>query len=289
MKRIALGRGLDALIPAGLTADKKEIYEIDIARIKPGSHQPRKEFNEAKIKELAESISQKGLIQPVVVRQAGEDYELIVGERRWRALQYLGLEKVPAIVYEELSRQQMVEMALIENIQREDLNAIEEAEAYLVLLQECGLSQETLARQVGKDRSSIANSLRLLTLPEKVRHMIIEGRLSAGAARVILAVPGEKEKTDLADKAVTEGYSVRELEKIVYGSARRRKPRRAGLKSAHLMSIEENLKRKLQTKVNIIPRKNGGRIVIEYYNSDSLGRIIEMFQVTPEEPWRQEP
>ena len=287
MKRIALGRGLDALIPAGLAGEKNEIYQIDIVRIKPGNHQPRKEFNEAKIKELAESISQKGLLQPVVVRQVGDFYELIIGERRWRAAQYLGLDKMPAIVYEELSKQQMMEMALIENIQREDLNAIEEAEAYLVLLQECGLAQESLARQVGKDRSSIANSLRLLTLPEKVRHMVIEGRLSPGAARVILAVPGEKEKIDLADKAVTEGYSVRELEKIVYGSAGRRKPRRAAIKSAHLLSIEENLKKKLQTKVNILPRKKGGRIIIEYYNSESLGRIIEMFQVDAEGAWPQ--
>jgi ParB family chromosome partitioning protein len=146
------------------------------------------------------------------------------------------------------------------------------------LLQECGLSQEELASQIGKDRSSVANSLRLLTLPDKVRIMIIEGKLSAGAARVILAVPGEKEKLELAEKAIKEGYSVRELEKKVYG--RRRSARRNVVKSPHLLSIEERLKGKLQTKVFITPRKMGGRIIIEYYSTDSLTRILEELNIT---------
>ena len=193
MKRVALGRGLDSLIPPGESSEKNEIIEIEISRIKTNRHQPRKRFDEAKLKELAESIRQKGLIQPIIVRRSENDYELIVGERRLRAAQYLNLANIDAIVYDEVTKRDVIEMALIENIQRENLNPIEEAEAFKVLLQECGLSQEELASQVGKDRSSVANSLRLLTLPDKVRLMVIEGKLSAGAARVILAVPGEKE------------------------------------------------------------------------------------------------
>ena len=275
MKRVALGRGLDALIPAGNEQSKNDIFEIELARIKTNPNQPRKYFDDDKLKELAESIKQKGLIQPVIVRREGEDYELIIGERRLRAVKYLNLEKVPALVYDQVTRRDIMELALIENIQRENLNPIEEAEAFRVLLQEYGLSQEDLASQVGKDRSSIANALRLLTLPQKVRHMVVERKLSAGAARVILAVPGEKEKIELAEKAIKEGYSVRELEKIVYGDGKKRSARRMVVKSPHLLSIEEGLKKRLQTKVAITPRKKGGRITIDYYDNDGLSRILE--------------
>lgn len=200
MKRIALGRGLDALIPADAASSRREIFEIELSRIKINPDQPRKYFDQDKIKELAESISQKGLIQPIIVRPVDDYYELIVGERRLRAVQHLQLSNIPAIVYEQVSKKEIVELALIENIQRENLNPIEEAEAFRTLLQEYGLSQEDLASQVGKDRSSIANGLRLLTLPEKIKALIIEKKLSAGAARVILAVPGEKEKSNLPTK-----------------------------------------------------------------------------------------
>lgn len=275
MKRLALGRGLDALIPASDAQSRNDIFEIELSRIKTNPNQPRKYFDDNKLKELAESIKQKGLIQPVIVRREGEDYELIIGERRLRAVKYLNLDRVPALVYDQVTKREIMELALIENIQRENLNPIEEAEAFRVLLQEYGLSQEDLAMQIGKDRSSIANSLRLLTLPQKVRHMVIEKRLSAGAARVILAVPGEKEKIELAEKAIKEGYSVRELEKIVYGDGKKRSAHRAAVKSPHLLSIEEGLKKKLQTKVAITPRRRGGRIVIDYFDNDSLSRILE--------------
>jgi len=280
MKRVALGRGLDALLPSGETIEKKEILEIDVSRIKPNRLQPRKHFDDESIKELAESIRHKGFIQPVVVSRSGDDFELIIGERRYRAAQTLNMEKIPAIIYNEVTKRDIIEMALIENIQRENLNPIDEAEAFQVLLRECGLSQEELGSQVGRDRSSIANSLRLLTLPEKVKRLVIESKLSAGAARVILAVPGEKEKLALAEKAVRERYSVRELEKLVYGESRKRSARRAPLKSPHLLSIEDRLRNKLQTKVSINPRKKGGRIVIEYYDNTSLTRILEELKVT---------
>jgi len=280
MKRVALGKGLDALLPAGESIEKKEILEIDIGRIRPNSLQPRKHFNDDSIRELAESISHKGFIQPVVVGRSGDDFELIVGERRYRAAQSLNMEKIPAIIYDEVTKRDIIEMALIENIQRENLNPIDEAEAFQILLRECSLSQEELGSQVGKNRSSIANSLRLLTLPEKVKRMVIEGKLSAGAARVILAIPGEKEKLALAEKAVREKYSVRELEKLVYGESRKRSIRRASLKSPHLSSIEDRLRNRLQTKVSINPRKKGGRIVIEYYDNTGLTRILEELKVT---------
>ena len=280
MKRVALGRGLDALIPSAETADKREIAEVDIAKIRANPNQPRKRFDDNGIGELAQSIREKGLIQPIVLRKNEEGYELVVGERRLRAVQSLGLETIPAIIYDQITRQETMELALIENIQREDLNPIEEAGAYRVLLQEYGLSQEDLAAQIGRDRSSIANSLRLLTLPEKVRHYVEENKLSAGAARVILAVPGEKEKIELAEKAIKERYSVRELEKIVYGDGRKKISRRMIVKSPHLMSIENELKRRLQTKVAIVPKRKGGRILIEYFDNDSLTRIIEKLNLT---------
>lgn len=280
MKRVALGRGLDSLIPSGESTVKNDIVEIEISSIRTNRHQPRKHFDEQKLKELADSIRQKGLIQPIVVRRVDDNYELIIGERRLRAAKYLNMESIATIVYDEVTKRDVMELALIENIQRENLNPIEEAEAFQVLLRECGLSQEELASQVGKDRSSIANSLRLLTLPDRVRFMVIEGKLTAGAARVILAVPGEKEKLELAEKTIKEGYSVRELERIVYGDNHRRSTRRAAIKSPHLLSIEERLKRKLQTKVFITPRKKGGRIIIEYFNTDGLTRILEELSIT---------
>jgi ParB family chromosome partitioning protein len=281
MKRIALGRGLESLIPVADSEVGGSVAEIEVSRISTNRYQPRKHFDEEKLKELAESIRQKGFIQPVVVRRSENDaFELIVGERRLRAAQYLMLEKIPAIIHDEITKLEVIEMTLIENIQRENLNPLEEAEAYRMLLQECGLSQEDLAGQVGKNRSSIANSLRLLTLPERIKQLVIDGKLSAGAARVILAIPGEKEKLEIAEKTIKKGLSVRELERMVYGESKNRSNRRLIVKSPHLLSIEDKLKGRLQTKVYITPRKKGGRIVIEYYNTEGLTRILEELKVT---------
>jgi ParB family chromosome partitioning protein len=283
MKRVALGRGLDALIPGAEPVlekeDRKDIFDIEISRIRPNPYQPRRNFNEAKISELAESIRQKGLIQPLVLRRAGEDYELVVGERRFRAALALKLDKVPAVVYEEVSKQEMMELALVENIQRENLNPMEEAEAYRILIQECGITQTDLADRVGKDRSSIANTLRLLGLPERVRQMVAEERLSEGAARVILAAPGEKEKIELALKAINESLSVRDIERLVYGHPKKgRRVSRLTL-PAELSAIEEAFKKKLRTKVSIRPLAKGGRITIEYYDDDSLSRILDELRI----------
>jgi len=283
MKRVALGRGLDALIPGAEPViekeERKDIYDIEISRIRPNPYQPRRIFNESKIGELAESIKQKGLIQPLVLRRFGDDYEIVVGERRYRAAQVLGLEKIPAIVYEEVSKQEMMELALVENIQRESLNPMEEAEAYRILIQECGITQTEVADRVGKDRSSIANTLRLLGLPERIRQMVADESLSEGHARVILAVPGEKEKIDLALKAIKETLSVRDLEHLVYG--RPQKSRRSSKKilSAEMAAIEEALKKRLRTKVTLKPLAKGGRITIEYFDDESLSRIVDELSI----------
>jgi ParB family transcriptional regulator, chromosome partitioning protein len=283
MKRVALGRGLDALIPGAEPViekdDRKDIFDIELNRIKPNPYQPRRNFNEAKIVELTESIRQKGLIQPLVLRRSGEDYELVVGERRFRAAQRLQLEKIPAIVYEEVSKQEMMELALVENIQRESLNPMEEAEAYRILIQECGITQTDVADRVGKDRSSIANTLRLLGLPERVRQLVAEERLSEGAARVILAAPGEKEKIELALKAVKEALSVRDLEHLVYGQQQKSRRSSRRVLSAELSAIEEAFKKKLRTKVTLKPLVKGGRITIEYFDDDSLSRILDELSI----------
>lgn len=279
MKRLALGRGLDALIQSAEQVDDNDsgrpVVEIEISKIRPNPYQPRKAFSEEKIRELAESIRQKGLVQPLVVRRVGSDFELIVGERRLRAAHYLQMEKLPAIVFDDVTKRDIMELAIIENIQRENLNPLEEAEAYRTLIQECGITQNELAERVGRDRSSIANTLRLLSLPEKVKAYLASGKLSEGAARVILAVPGEKEKTELADKAVSGRLSVRELEQIVYGAKNRQTRNRNSL-DPQLQSIEAALRQSLETKVSISPRKKGGRIIIEYYDDTSLSRIVNL-------------
>jgi len=282
MKRLALGRGLDALIPVveqpAESGVDHPVVDIEISRIRPNPYQPRKTFAEDKIKELADSIKQKGLVQPLVVRRAGADFELIVGERRLRAAHYLQMEKLPAIVFDEVSKRDVMELALIENIQRENLNPLEEAEAYRTLIQECGITQNELAERIGRDRSSVSNTLRLLSLPEKIKGYLAGGRLSEGAARVILAVPGEKEKIELADKAVSGKLSVRELEQIVYG-----KKRAVALPPTppdrQMQPIEDALRRLLGTKVTIRPKRRGGKIVIEYYDNEGLSRIIDMLRL----------
>jgi ParB family transcriptional regulator, chromosome partitioning protein len=283
MKRVALGRGLDALIPGAEPViekeERKDIFDIELSRIKPNPYQPRRIFNEMKIAELAESIRQKGLIQPLVLRRSGDDYEIVVGERRFRAAQTLQLEKIPAIVYEEVSKQEMMELALVENIQRESLNPMEEAEAYRILIQEYGITQSDVADRVGKDRSSIANTLRLLGLPERVRQMVAEERLSEGAARVILAAPGEKEKIELALKAVKEELSVRDLERLVYGQPHQSRRSSRRVLSAELAAIEEAFKKRLRTKVTLKPLAKGGRITIEYFDDDSLSRILDELSI----------
>ncbi len=226
-----------------------------------------------------ESIKESGLIQPLVLRKSNDHYEIIVGERRLKAIEKLGWETAPAVIIESATNETVMEMALIENIQREDLNPIEEASAYYRLMTECNISKADVATKVGKDRSSVANSIRLLSLPGRVKELIIAGKISAGHARALLAIDNDAEKISLAEKFASDGLSVRELEKLVYGEKPRQKLKKTVSRSPQIESIEESLKRKFATKVSINQKRKGGRIIIEYYSDDELNRLLEFFGV----------
>jgi ParB family transcriptional regulator, chromosome partitioning protein len=286
MKRV-LGKGLEALIPGagsderGVTESPKlnVIHDLPLEKIKASPFQPRTNFDRASLDELSQSIGERGVIQPVVVRPVGDVYELIAGERRFRAVELLGKKTIPAIIYDTISNQEVMELALIENIQRQDLNPIEEASAYHRLMTECSLSQNDIAARVGKERSSIANAIRLLSLPDEIKEMISEGKISAGHARAILAVTSDVEKIALAQRTALEGLSVRELEKLVYTDKTRKKAHRTKLRSAQVVALEEELKKALGTKVILNQRRRGGRITIEYYSNDELDRLLDLFGI----------
>ncbi len=278
MPKQALGKGLGALIPDLSTLDEKErkalgITEIELDRIVPNEFQPRKVFDDEKLKELATSIREQGVIQPVIVHRAGSGYELIAGERRWRASRMAGLKTIPALV-KEATKRDLLEMALIENIQREDLNALEAAEAYKRLQDEFKLTQEDLARRVGKERSTVTNFLRLLHLPKEIKQELAAGALSMGHAKALLSLERSRDQIQAAALIVKKGLSVREAETLasrLKNPPREKKARQSG----ELKSLEERLKKSLGTKVSISPKSKGGRIVIEYYSAEELDRILE--------------
>jgi ParB family chromosome partitioning protein len=286
MKRV-LGKGLEALIPS-IAEDEQVVQEpggmnlireIPLKSIKPSPFQPRIIFDSVKLYELAQSIEARGVIQPIVVRSVGDDYELIVGERRLRAVEMLGRATIPAVVYESVSNEEAMELTLIENIQRADLNPLEEARAYYRLMTECNLAQAEVAAKVGKERSSVANAIRLLSLPQDILDLISQGKLSAGHGRALLAIPVDADKSLLARKIVAEEMSVRDLEKIVYADKNSKKANRLRQRSPQITSIEEDLKRQLGTKVFLTQRKKGGRITIEYYSNDELERLLTLLGV----------
>jgi ParB family chromosome partitioning protein len=288
MKRLALGRGLEALIPDATAGDEKDVTidtssnqvrAIPLEQIKPGPFQPRRTFDPAGLAELAESIKERGMIQPIVVRAVDDTFELVAGERRLRAVEKLGWESIPSLVLDAIDNEAAMEIALIENLQREDLNPVEEASAFNRLMTECNLSQADVAARVGKDRSSVANSLRLLSLPEKIKEMLIEGSLTSGHARALLALPGDSEKIEMAARVAKEDLSVRQLEKIVYRDDKTIRARKPKPRPAQIASIEESLKRKLGTRVSITQKRKGGKITIEYYSDDELNRLLELFGV----------
>lgn len=274
MPKTALGKGLGALIPdikgAGVT-------EIDIKDIKPSEYQPRKRFDETQLEELTLSIKAKGVIQPIIVRRTDDGgYSLIAGERRWRAARMAGLMKIPAIV-RDVTEAERVELALIENLQREDLNPIETAEACNRLIKDFHLTQEDLSKVLGKQRSSIANYLRLLKLPYDVKQWITKGDITMGHAKSILSLEKPGDQIDAGRKIIKKGLSVRQAEFIV---RRMLKPKTTikKKKDFHFSDLEEGLKRFLGTKVNIQRRRKGGKIEIEYYSDDDLTRIIEIIK-----------
>lgn len=275
MQKKALGRGLQTLIPVGNAAGRDEIEDVPLPLVSPNPFQPRRAFDEAELEELANSVKTKGVLQPILVRKLGDGgYELIAGERRWRAAKLAGLKKIPAIVRPATDAEAM-EMALIENLQRKDLNPVEAARAYQRLMKEFGLTQEAVARALGKERSSIANTVRLLALQPEVQAWVEGDQLSWGHAKVLLGVSDPEQQVRLGRRAVTERLSVRDLERLV------RPPHRAGrannARKGHRPSeIEERMSRRLGTKVRLIHGKTGGKIVIDYYSPADLERVIDM-------------
>lgn len=274
MKKVTLGRGLDALIPT-----EKERYGYllaNIGEIRPNAFQPRKDFDETSIEELAQSIKENGIIQPLVVRKSEGNYEIIAGERRWRAAQRVGLTKVPVII-KDVSDRQALELALVENLQREDLNPIEEAAAYEQLIEDFGLTHEEISTRIGKERSTITNQLRLLKLPDEIKEAIIAGEITAGHARAILGLSSLAKAREILEAIRNEKLSVRKTEKLVQKlSGQKEKTAKLGSGDVHINHIADELKKTLGTHVKIVDKKGKGKIVIEYYSKMELERLIEI-------------
>lgn len=297
-KKTRLGKGLGALIGGDTETEKvpdtepekkmeekeseepgKELF-LKVSMIEPNKEQPRKKFDEDQLKELADSMKQYGVLQPLLVQKKGNFYEIIAGERRWRAAKLAGLKEVPAVI-REYDEQQKMEIALIENVQREDLNPIEEAMAYKRLMEEFHLKQEEIADRVSKNRTTITNSMRLLKLAEEVQKMLVEGILSSGHARALLGLEDKKAQIMMAEKILAEGLSVRDVERLVksFGKTKKKKEKESDAVTLAFQHMEEKMKAIMGTKVSINRKdKNKGRIEIEYYSPAELERIIELIE-----------
>jgi len=278
LKKKVLGRGLEALISQELketVSEVERVKELNIDEIEPNPNQPREHFDEASLKELAQSIKKNGILQPVVVRRKGKRYELVLGERRLRAARMAGLNNIPALV-RDIDDAGLLMFALLENLQREDLNPLEEARGYARLKEQFGMGDREIADILGKDRSTVVNTLRLLKLPKEIKDLLAEGKITRSHARSILALDDTEEQIALARRIVEEGVSVRELEIRVGGKARRKKRRRnAKARDPVILEIEDQLEHHLGTRVRIVPRRKGGTIIIEYYSDEELERVIE--------------
>ncbi len=273
MKKGTLGRGLDALIPTDREATGYILVDID--QIKPNTYQPREEFDEDGINELASSIKAKGIIQPLIGRKSGNGYEIIAGERRWRAAQKAGLRTIPIIV-KDASDSEVLELALIENLQREDLNPIEEAIAYEQLIGDFGLTHDEISIRIGKDRSTVTNQIRLLKLPEQVKQAIRNREISAGHARAILSIESQGKALEILELIKQNKLSVRQTEKLVKSLTKESETdKKQKYVDPFLSNVTEQLKRALGTQIKIIDRNGRGKIEIEYYSLDDLSRIIE--------------
>jgi len=290
MQKRALGRGLSALIPQAApapgkaneaAANKAGVLKLPIEAIHRDKEQPRQHFDEVKLKELTESIRTQGVIQPILVRKDGDGYRIIAGERRWRASQAAGLKEVPAIV-KEVTEVQAFELALVENLQRADLNPIEEAEGYKRLVEEFKLTQEQVSQRVGKERSTVANALRLLALPEDVKVMVADGALSMGHARALLGVPRLPELQNLAKQVADKKLSVRDTERLVQQSRPQGKKdagKSAPKQSPQVKSLVEELQRRLGTKVRLTERSPGkGTIEVDFFSYDDLDRLLKLLR-----------
>lgn len=273
VKKKVLGRGLSALLP-GAAEREVEFLRIPVSRIRAGLHQPRQTFAQEELAELVESIREKGVLQPILVRPVEAGYELVAGERRLRAAEVAGVETVPAIV-KKMSDRESLEAAIVENVQREDLNPIDLAQAYQRLGQEFSLSQEEIARRVGKGRATVANTLRLLKLPEEVRQAVVDGRLSAGHARALLQAPPGRLQP-IFEATLRKGLTVREVERLCRPGEAKRRDRTARRQDPHLLDLEERLSRRGGTRVRIRGTSRKGRIEIAYFSEGEFARLSDL-------------
>jgi ParB family transcriptional regulator, chromosome partitioning protein len=281
MEKFALGKGLSALIPDNVNLEKGDsISYLSVAQIKKNVLQPRKIFNEEQLSDLVSSIKQRGVLQPLLVRPAADGYELIAGERRLRAAESLNIEKVPVII-KSVDDQESLILALIENIQREELNAIEEAQAYKQLIDRYNFTQDVVAQSVGKSRVTITNTLRLLSLPEEIQKSISQGLFSMGHARALLSLKDSEKQIVLWKKTIENKFSVRELENLVNEKSDapfKQSKKNVKEQDPYLEKIEQDLRRHLGTKIKISSKKKRGKVVIEFYSSEDLERIIKIIK-----------
>lgn len=293
-KSRGLGKGLDSLIPVGSTEGKTKIginsapvteekpdKMVKITMVEPNRDQPRHKFDEAALNELADSIKQYGIISPIIVQDRKDHYEIIAGERRWRAAKIAGLKEIPVII-KNFTEQEIVEISLIENIQRENLNPIEEALAYKRLLTEFNLKQEEVAERVSKSRTAVTNSMRLLKLADEVQQMIIDEKITTGHARALITIEDTEKQIEIAKKVVDEKLSVRDIEKLVKDLNKPKKEKKAAkqIKNEFIyQDIEEKLKQSFGTKVSVTAKEDGsGKIEIDFYSSDDLDRILDLLK-----------
>lgn len=290
-KKFGLGKGLNALIPEdtvilepkkGKDKNGDNGYSlIDINLIKSNESQPRKSFDDEKIMELSESIKSNGIIQPLILRKDKDEYIIVAGERRWRAAKYIGIKEIPSVIM-DLTEKQILEISLIENIQREDLNSIEEAIAYKKLISDFDLTQEQLSKRIGKSRVAITNTMRLLNLSEDVQQYIIEGVISEGHGRALLAITDSKLQCELAQNVIDDKLSVRELEFLIRKLKTKSEPSKSKAKketNPYYKEVIEKLENYFGTKVNVTNKNNKGKIEIEYYSEEDLQRILEIINL----------
>lgn len=278
MSKQVLGKGLSALIPRDTdkTTDEVHYRMVPLDQIAPNPMQPRQKFDDERLAELAQSVRENGIVQPLVLRRNGGGYTIVAGERRYRAARMAGLEAVPTVIMDNIDDVRLLELALVENIQREDLNPLELAEAYRRLIDQCGLTQAQLAQRVGRSRTAVANHLRLLSLPDSIKRFINEGKLTEGHARAMLALDNEALMLEMAEKIVGGTLSVRDTE----AATSRTKRRRLQIKRPNpaLAEMESHLKALMGTAVKIVPGLKKGRIEIEYYGDDDLSRLWQLFR-----------